>query len=86
MTFFGNKMVKRKRTIRTNNREVYEKFNMLNFSSEVLLKDVKPIQINKIVSNINKKNKFLDIERVGNYILVKKINPIRFNIYFNHKK
>ena len=71
----------KKKNIITNNREIYEKFNMLNFSPEVLLKNVKKIQLDKIVKNINKKSKILEYEIVGEYILVKKINPINFNIY-----
>jgi len=73
-------MVKKKNII-TNNREIYEKFNLLNFSPEVLLKDVKKVQLDKLVRNINKKTKVLEYELVGDYILVRKINPINFNIY-----
>jgi len=75
------KIMAKKKNIITNNREIYEKFNMLNFSPEVLLKNVKKIQLDKIVKNINKKSKILEYEIVGEYILVKKINPINFNIY-----
>ena len=72
----------RKKTIITNNREIYEKFNMLNFSTEIVLKNVKPIQITRIIRNINKPFKILDMELLGDYILVRKINPINFNIYY----
>lgn len=71
----------KRRTIITNNREIYEKFNMLNFSSEVVLKDVKPVQIEKILKNINKEAPVLSAEIVGNYIVVKKLNHASFNIY-----
>lgn len=76
-------MAKRKRTIITNNKEIHEKLNLLNFSPEVLLRDVKKIQIEKIVNNINRTGKILDIELLGDYIIIKKINPINYNIYLN---
>ena len=71
------------RRIRTNNREIYEKFNMLNFSPEVILKGVRKIQVDKIVRSINKKSNVLDVEVIGDYILVKKIGPINYDIYLN---
>lgn len=73
-------MAKRK-TIRTNNKEIYDKLNMLNFSKEVILTNVKPRQINEIVNNINKDNKILDMERLGEYFILKKVNPFNVNIY-----
>ena len=73
-------MVKKKIII-TNNREIYEKFNMLNFSPEVVLKNAKLIQVQKIIRNINKKEKILDVEMIGEYILVKRINHPNYNIY-----
>ena len=72
----------KKRVIYTNNREIYEKFNMLNFSNEVVLKTVKPIQIERIVNNINKKENVLQFERIGDYYLVKRIGVPNYNIYF----
>jgi len=74
-------MVKKRKTIITNNREIYEKFNMLNFSPEVILKDVKLVQVEKIIKNINSKIKILDVEVIGDYILVKRINHPNYNIY-----
>ncbi len=74
-------MAKRRRNIITTNREIYEKFNMLNFSPEVILKNVKKVQVEQLLKNINKGNKVLDMELIGDYIIVKKINPINFNIY-----
>lgn len=73
-------MVKRK-TIITNNKEIYEKFNMLYFSPEVILKDVKHVQVKRIINNVNKSKKILDMELIGDYIVVRKVNPLNFNIY-----
>lgn len=74
-------MAKRKRIVITNSKEIYEKFNMLNFSTEVILKGVKQIQVERIIRNINQTGKILDIELLGDYIIVRKVNPINFNIY-----
>ena len=73
-------MAKRK-TIITNNREIYEKFSMLHFSPEVLLRGVKAMQVNRILKNINKKSEILDSEIIGDYIIIKKKKPVNFNIY-----
>ena len=77
-------MTKLKRII-TNNREIYEKFNMLNFSSEVLLKGIKPIYINRIVSNLNKPNKIVDMTKFNDYTIIKKLNPVKFSVYYRRK-
>lgn len=74
-------MRQRKKVIITNNREIYEKFNILYFSPEIILKDVKKIQIKKILDNINKENQILSMEKVGDYFLIKKIGHLNFNIY-----
>lgn len=71
----------KKKNIITNNKEIYEKLNMLNFSNEVLLRTVKPIQIDKILENINKSEKVLQLEKIGEYFLIKKIGHINYNIY-----
>ncbi len=80
------KMVRKKKIIITNNREIYQKFNMLNFSPEVVLKDVKQVQVKRILKNINSGMKVLDMEQLGKYILVKKMNPLNFNIYMQRRK
>ena len=74
-------MEMRKKIVMTNNREIYEKLNMLNFSPEVLLKDVNKMQVDRIIKNVNKESLILHAEMIGNYILVKRIGPINFSIY-----
>lgn len=74
-------MARKKTVVITNNREIYEKFNLLHFSSEILLKGVKPIQVQRIINNINKNGIALSSEKLGEYILVKKQKPVNFNIY-----
>jgi len=75
-------MVRKRKTVITNNREIYEKFSMLNFSSEILLKDVKKLQVDRIIKNINNGGCVLTSEKVGDYIVVKRVGPVNFNIYF----
>jgi hypothetical protein len=73
----------KRKNIKTNNKEIYEKFNMLNFSNEIILQDVKSIQVQKIIDNINSNEKVISIERIGNYFLIRKIGPINYNMYLN---
>jgi len=72
--------MKKKRII-TNNREIYEKLNNLNFLNEVTLMNVKSIQIEKILRTINNGSNILDIEPIGNYFIIKKKGPINFDVY-----
>jgi len=78
-------MAKRK-IIKTNNKEIYDKLTMLNFSKEVVLQNVKPRQITEIVNNINQDSKILDMERLGEYFIIKKVNPFNINLYLNTSK
>ncbi|MAH45341.1 hypothetical protein CMI37_05905 [Candidatus Pacearchaeota archaeon] len=73
--------MRKKKKIITNSKEIYKKLNMLNFSSEVILKNVKPTQISKILSNINSRGDIIVAEKVGNYILLERVGPINFNVY-----
>ena len=75
-------MRKRKSNIFTNNKEIYEKFNLLHFSPEVILKDVTKRQVGKILNNINKNDSILEVSKIGDYLLIKRIKPINFNVYF----
>lgn len=53
----------KRKNITTNNKEIYTKFNLLNFSNEIVLKNVKSIQIEKIVENINSHGSILLLEK-----------------------
>ena len=78
----------RRKNISTTNKEIYEKFDRLYFVPEVLLNDVKKLQVQKIINNINRENKLLALEEIGKYILVKKVNKsnsLNYNMYFNSK-
>ena len=67
--------------ILTTNREIYTKFSSLNWSNEIILRNVKPFQVERILKNINKDGKQLDIELHDKFIIVKKINDIILNVY-----
>jgi hypothetical protein len=71
----------KKKTVITNNRQIYEKFNMLNFTPEIMLQGVKGDQINKILKSINRSEQVLTTEKIGDYILVKRIREMNFKIY-----
>jgi len=71
----------RKRVIITNNREIYSKFKNLFIVQEVLFRNIKKGQIEKIVKGINKDNKVLDIENIGDNLLVKRVGYLNFEIY-----
>lgn len=72
----------RKKVIITSNREIYNKLNLLNFCDDVILKNVNQQQVSKIINNINKKNKNIDVEKIGEYFVLKKISPINYSVYF----
>ena len=68
--------------ITTNNREVYEKLNMLRFMPEVTIKNDGKMKLGKIINNINSKEDVISREDFGNYIVLKRKKPIRYNVYF----
>ena len=78
-------MVKKKVVI-TSNREIYNKLNLLSFCDDVILKNVNKQQISKIMSNINKNGLVVDIEKVGEYFVLKKKSPVNYAVYFRGGK
>jgi len=74
-------MAKNKRKVITRSKEIYEKFNQLHFTSEVILSSVKKRQVDRILKNINGNGNILVSKVIGKYIVVKKKNPLNFNIY-----
>jgi len=70
-----------RKKILTKNREIYDKLTMLNFSKSVIIKNTKPVYIDRILKNINKNKKILEQEIVGKNCIIKKLKPINFDIY-----
>jgi hypothetical protein len=75
--------MRRKKIVRTKNREIYEKFNLLHFSKEVIMSKPSKYQIGRILKNINKDMEVLETKDLGDYIIVKKKGPINFKIYLS---
>ena len=75
----------KRKSVYTNNKEIYEKFNMLNFSPEIVLTTVKPYQLTKILNNINSKNKVLTSEKIGEYFIIRRVGNINYNVHFTKK-
>jgi len=75
----------KKKNYSTTHREIYQKFNMLKISPEIIIRDGID-QAERIVKRINKDRKILDVEKIGEYVLIRKVNPIDFNIYMKSSK
>lgn len=70
-----------KTIITTKNKEIYKKFNSLHFNDEIFIKDFEKNKVRQIVNTINKNSYFLEITKIGDYLKIKKINPLDFDIY-----
>ena len=68
----------------TNNREIYDKLNMLLYLDEVTLDEVKYVYINRIIKNVNNicDNKVLELKTLNGNMLIKKLLPFNVNIYY----
>jgi len=71
----------KRRRITTNNKEIYTKFKHLFIVPEVIIRGVKTSQIEKIIKGINGSSKVLDIEKLGDKTIVKKVGNLNFEIY-----
>ncbi len=76
----------KKKIVLTKNKEIFNKLKQLNFIDEIILRNANNHQISKILNNVNRKNKILKKENIGDYIIIKKISPLNFNVYFTGKK
>lgn len=73
--------MRKKIIVRTNNKEIYEKFNYLHFSPSIFLENTNQKQLNKILKSFNQNGNILEIESVGNKFIVRKKSPLNFQIY-----
>ena len=71
----------KKFTLNTRNKEAYEKLNALNYSNDVVIDITVGANINKILKNINRHGNNISVERIGDYLLLKKLNPMTLNVY-----
>ena len=74
-----NSMIRKK--IVTNNREIYSKLRMLNLTSEVVLNSIEKKSITKILNNINREDKILDVKHFDDVSIIKKLRSLNFDIY-----
>jgi len=73
----------KKKIIRTTNKEIYEKFSMLKYAREVAILDSGNSRyISRIVKCLNNGSNLIDVEKAGNYIIVKRKGYLNFDIYF----
>ena len=56
----------KRKTIITTNPVIYKKINMLQFDNEVVFDNKTSLQINKIVNNINRKEKIITCRKIKN--------------------
>jgi len=72
----------RRTVVTTNNKEIYDKLISLNFKNETFFSNFKyGAQIGRILKNINSTPGTLDVQKINNGILVKKIKPINYDVY-----
>ena len=76
----------RAKKIRTQNKEIYQKLNMLNFVPEIVLTGVKKYQVTKILKTINDKDKLVDAEFIGDKVILSKKKAINLNMYLSKRK
>lgn len=74
-------MKQRKQIIRTKNKEVYEKLNMLRFLPEIILTTTPRNQISRIIKSINRDFELLELKNIGDYLVIKKKRPFDFEVY-----
>lgn len=75
----------RRKTIYTSNEELYKKLNNLHFIDRVVLENVTPSQMTKIIKNVNKHNKILDVEKGDCGYTLKKVGKFDFLIYLTKR-
>jgi len=67
--------------IESNNVNLCKKLNMLHYSDEVVLGLDDSKYLTKILNNINRGGIKLISEKLGKYVLIKKVNPINLNVF-----
>ena len=72
--------------VTTSDKEIFFKMPILNHFGEVLFSHKVSFKaLSKIVSNANKKGNNLLLLRSENGVIMKKLKPIHFDIYFNNR-
>ena len=72
--------------ITTQNREIYEKFNLLNIVPEIVLSNATMKNLGKIIKNINKDYDIIETKILSDgLVLVKRKRPLKLNMYYKLK-
>jgi hypothetical protein len=76
-------MGKKKITMQTNNKEIYQKLNLLNIVPEVIIENTSLVNLNKIIKIINKKSDSIETKVLSDSMILvkKKRNDTNYNIY-----
>jgi hypothetical protein len=78
-------MNNKKVIVNTNNKEIYDKLISLNYNNEIILKKFRyGAQIGKIIKNINSNSRVLDVQNLGEHIIIRKIGPINYDVYLKY--
>jgi len=67
--------------IRTTDGELFTKLNSLKFTDEVVVHATKKKSLNRILTNINKKDHRVSSQKMGDRIILKRLKPVNFNVY-----
>lgn len=75
-----------KRTIRTSNKEIYDKLNQLMFNPEVVLNNIKLQYMNQVINNINKHQNIVVLEKIDDYCFkLRRKQPLNILVYYVRK-
>ncbi len=58
------------------------KLRSLRFTDEVIINRNKTHQVNKIMNNVNKQGNVLISQRFNDRIILTRLKPINFNLYY----
>ena len=70
-----------KNIVRTSNKELCKKLNMLYITPEVLLEDVPLRHVERILKNINKHGVIVELKAFDKYFVLKRKGVPNYNVY-----
>lgn len=68
--------------VKTTIPEIYEKLPLLNFQDSVVLDSKNIGNIMRTINIINSTNRFLEMEKYNDHVVIRKINPLSINVYY----
>ena len=77
----NNSIIKMKiHNIQTKDKVLFTKLRSLRFTDEIIIDKSKKNSINKIVKNINRKEKKVNSIDIGSHIIIRRLRPLNLNI------